>query len=42
MYSTHNKGNFTVAEKIIITIKNKVYKYATSVSSIVYIVQCVR
>ena len=37
MYSTHNKGKSVVAEKLIRTLKNKVYKYMTSISKNVYI-----
>ena len=32
MYSTHNEGKSVVAERFIRTIKNKIYKYMTSVS----------
>ena len=37
MYSTHNKGRSVVAERFIRTLKNKSYKYMTSVSENVYI-----
>ena len=37
MYSTHNEGKSVVAEKFIRTLKNKIYKYMTSVSRNVYI-----
>ena len=37
MYSTHNADKSVVAERFIRTIKNKVYKYMTSVSKNVYI-----
>ena len=37
MYSTNNKGKFVVAEKLIRTLKNKIYKYMTSKSKNVYI-----
>ena len=37
MYSTNNKGNSVVVEKFIRTIKNKIYKYLTSISNNVYI-----
>ena len=37
MYSTHNKGKSVVAEKFIRTVKNKIYKYMTSISKNVYI-----
>ena len=37
MYSTHNKGKSVVAERFIRTLKNKIYKYMTSVSKNVYI-----
>ena len=36
MYSTHNDGKSVVAERFIITLKSKIYKYMTSVSKIVY------
>ena len=32
MCSTHNEGKFVVAEKFIRTLKNKIYKYMTSIS----------
>ena len=32
MYSTHNEGESVVAEKFITTLKNKIYKYMTSIS----------
>ena len=37
MYSTHNEGKSVAAEKFIRTLKNKIYKYITSVSNNVYI-----
>ena len=37
MYSTHNEGNSVVAERFIRTLKNKIYKYITSISKNVYI-----
>ena len=37
MYSTHNEGKSVVAERFIRTIKNKIYKYMTSISTNVYI-----
>ena len=37
MYSTHNEGKLVVAEIFIRTLKNKVYKYMTSISKNVYI-----
>ena len=37
MYSTHNKGKSVVVEGIIRTLKNKIYKYMTSISENVYI-----
>ena len=37
MYSTHNEGSPAVCERFIRTLKNKVYKYATSTSKYVYI-----
>ena len=37
MYSTHNEGKSFVAERFIRTLKNKIYKYMTSISKNVYI-----
>ena len=37
MYSPHNEGKPVVAERFIRTIKNKIYKYMTSISKNVYI-----
>ena len=37
MYSTHNEGKSVVAERFIRTIKNKIYKYMTSITKNVYI-----
>ena len=37
MYSIHNEGKSAVAERFIRTIKNKIYKYMTSISKKVYI-----
>ena len=37
LYSTNNEGNSVVAERFIRTLKNKIYKYMTSVSKNVYI-----
>ena len=39
MYSTHNERQSVVAEKFIKTLKNKIYKYMTSISENVYIDQ---
>ena len=36
-YSTHNEGKSLVAEGFITTLKNKIYKYMTSLSKSVYI-----
>ena len=36
MYSTHNEGKSVLAERFIRTLKNKIYKYMTSVSKSVY------
>ena len=36
-YSAHNEGQTVIAERFIRTLKNKIYKYATSVSKNVYI-----
>ena len=32
MYSTHSEGKYVVAERFIKTLKNKIYKYMTTVS----------
>ena len=37
IYSTHNKGKAVIAESFIRTLKNKIYKYMTSISQNVYI-----
>ena len=37
MYSMHNEGKFAVAEKCMRTLKNKIYKYMTSISKNVYV-----
>ena len=37
MYSTPNKGKSVIAERFIRTLKNKIYKYMTSISKNVYI-----
>ena len=37
MYSAHNEGKSVVAERFIRTLKNKIYKYMTSVLKKVYI-----
>ena len=37
MYSTHNEGKSVADERFISTLKNKIYKYMTSVSKNVYI-----
>ena len=37
MYSTHNKGKPVIAESFIRTLKNKIYKYMTSILKNVYI-----
>ena len=37
MYSIHNEGKSVVAERFIKTLKNKIYKYMTSISKSVYI-----
>ena len=36
IYSTHNEGKSVVAERFIRTLKNKSYKYMTSISKNVY------
>ena len=37
MYSMHNKRKSAIAERFIRTLKNKIYKYMTSVSKNVFI-----
>ena len=37
MYSTHNERKSVIAERFIRTIKDKIYKYMTSISKNVYI-----
>ena len=37
MYSTNNKGKSVVAKRFIRTVKNKIYKYMTSILKNVYI-----
>ena len=37
MYSTNNEGSSVVAERLIRTLKSKIYKYMTSISKNVYI-----
>ena len=37
MYSTHNEGKFIIAERLMRTLKNKIYKYMTSVLKNIYI-----
>ena len=36
MYSIHNEGKSVAAERLIKTLKTKIYKYMTSVSKNVY------
>ena len=37
MYSTHIKETFIVVERFIRTLKNKIYKYMTSISKTLYV-----
>ena len=37
MYSTHNKEKSVVADRFIRTLKNKTYRYMTSISKNVYV-----
>ena len=37
MNSTHNEGKSVVIERFVRTLKNKIYKYMTSISKNVYI-----
>ena len=41
MYSTHNEGKSVVAKKFIRTLKNKIYKYVTSISKNMHIDKCI-
>ena len=36
-YSKHNEGKYSIAKRLIRTLKNKIYKYMTSVLKNVYI-----
>ena len=36
MYSSHNEGKSVVTERFIRTLKNKIYKYMTSISKNVF------
>ena len=36
MYSAHNEGKSVVAERFIRTLKNRIYRYMTSISKSVY------
>ena len=36
MYSTHNEGKSVVAERLIRTLKNKIYKHMTAISKNLY------
>ena len=37
MHSTKNEGKSVISERFIGTVKNKIYKYMTSISKNVYI-----
>ena len=37
MYSTRNEGKSVIAERFISTLRNKAYRYLTSISKNVYI-----
>ena len=37
MYSTNNEGTSVIAERFIRTLKNRIYKYMTSISKNLYI-----
>ena len=37
MYSTHDKGKSVVAERLISTVKNKIFKYLTSITKNVHV-----
>ena len=34
MYSTHNEGKYVITKTLIRTLKDKIYKYITSVSKL--------
>ena len=36
MYSTHNEGKFVVVERFIKTLKNKIYRYMTTISNVYF------
>ena len=37
MYSRNNKGKSVIAERFIRTLKNKIYKYMTSILKNIYV-----
>ena len=37
MYATNNEGKSVVSERFIRNVKNKIYKYMTSISKNVYL-----
>ena len=37
MHSTHNEGKSVIGKRFIRTLKNKIYKYMTSITKNVYI-----
>ena len=37
VYSRYNEGKYVVTERFVRTLKNKIYKYMTSISKNVYI-----
>ena len=37
MYSVHNEGKSAIAERFLRILKNKIYRYTTSISQNVYI-----
>ena len=37
MYSTYNEGTSVVAERFIITLKNKMFKHMTAISKNIYL-----
>ena len=40
MYSTYSEGKSVVAEKFIITLKNKIFKHMTTISKKMFILTC--
>ena len=41
MYSTHNEGKSVIGKRFIRTLKNRIYKYMTSISENLYILDAI-